>query len=340
VKYSTFRKDIVSGDWVLVASSLQKKPNFFGILRRKKFPKKGCPFEDPQKANGSPALFWLPNPKAQGSKREKFSFWFVQAIPNKFPILSPHKTCPMPLPEGPYKKMQGVGFQELVITRDHERSLGFMTTEEILIIVRAYKERYTDLKDEDCVEYILIFHNNGVAAGASVPHPHSQIVALPIIPPDVWRSLDGSARYYHEHRKCAHCVMVKEELKTKKRIIYKNKDFVVIAPYASHVSFEIRLYPLRHSPYFEKIAEAEAKNLADAMKVIFSKMKNAMKDPDYNFFIHTAPVHPGHGEHYHWHIEILPRTNIWAGLELGAGVEIVKVPPEEAAKILRKAKVS
>ncbi|MDP3784830.1 MAG: HIT domain-containing protein [bacterium] len=310
---SVFRKDIVSGDWILVATSIKKKPTFFAKKLRPTISKRGCPFEN-------------------------LSSRFVEVIPNKFPVLTPHQACPPAFQEGPYQKMGGVGFQELVITRDHNRSLGFMKAEEIWSIINAYQKRYLAFKSEKCVQYILIFHNNGPSAGATVPHPHSQILALPIIPPDVGRSLLGSKRYFHKHQRCVHCDILKKEIKDQARIIYKNKDFVVLCPYASRVSFEIRLFPLKHNPNFENFTEVQGKSLAEAMRTTFAKLKNAMNDPDYNFFIHTAPAKERHTRHYHWHIEILPRTAIWGGVELGTGIEIIKMPPEEAARILKKAK--
>jgi UDPglucose--hexose-1-phosphate uridylyltransferase len=316
---SEFRKDIVSGEWVLVAGSLKKKPNFFEQKKPQLPPKKNCPFED------------------ISSVEKKYKSDFVSVIPNKFPILTPHKTCPVPLAHGPYKKMNGVGFQEVVVTKDHARSVGYMNEAEIQEIIQSYIERYKSFKKEKCIEYILIFHNNGPTAGATVGHPHSQILALPIIPLDVSRSLNGSAEYFKREKKCAHCEIIKKELKDNKRIIAKNKDFVVLAPFASHVSFETRIYPLKHGSNFESISLNEEKSLAEIMRIIFSKIKNGMNDSDYNFFIHTAPVN-SRDRHYHWHLEILPRTNIWGGLELGSGTEVVKVPPEEAAAILRKAK--
>ncbi len=343
---SEFRKDIVSGEWILVASAIKKKPNFFAkSLRRPKASRRLCPFEDLQKSQKVAPLFWSPRPNLGGPSRMKLSSWFLQVVPNKFPVLTPHKArltdgqvCPVSFSEGPYQKLGGVGFQELVVTRDHGRSLGFMTKTEIEAVLAAYRERYFVLKKEKCVEYILIFHNNGPTAGATVAHPHSQILALPIIPPDVGRSISGSKRYFHEHRRCAHCDMLKKELKDNARIIYQNKDFVVLCPYASRVSFEIRLFPLKHNPNFENFTEDQGASLADAMRITFAKLKNAMNDPDYNFFIHTAPAKGRHTRHYHWHIEILPRTSVWGGVELGTGIEIIKMPPEEAARILRKAK--
>ena len=310
---SEFRKDIISGEWVLVAGGLKKKPNFFVEKKAKVAPKKSCPFEN-------------------------LSSDFVTIIPNKYPILTPHKTCPIPIPEKPYEKMGGVGFQEVVITRDHDRSIGFMSRDEISLLLAAYLERYKALKREKCVEYILIFHNNGPTAGATVGHPHSQILALPIIPLDVSRSLAGSGNYFKKNKKCAHCELLKKELSDNKRIIFENKNFICISPFASHVSFEMRIYPRAHNSNFENISDEEKDSFAEMMQVTFAKLKNAMNNPDYNFFIHTAPAKMKNIRHYHWHLEILPRTNIWGGLELGSGTEVIKIPPEEATKIFRSAK--
>lgn len=339
MKNSYFRKDIVSGEWILVASGLRKKPNFFRKgPKRSVISKTECPFENPGKTNGVVPLFWLPRPGADERERGKIASWFVQAIPNRYPVLTPHRVCPVSIPDGPYEKMSGVGFQELVITRDHTRSLGFMSHREIHLVLLTYKSRYLALKNEKCVEYILIFHNNGPTAGATVPHPHSQILALPITPADVLRSLDGSSRYFAEHKKCVHCAVIQKEQKDGTRIIYKNKDFIALCPYASKASFEIRIFPLRHDPDFESLGENEFENFADVMKTTFGKLKDRLGDPDYNFFIHTAPVARKKFESYHWHVEIIPRTSIFGGVELGTGMEIIKVPPEDAARILKSSR--
>ncbi|MBI2609695.1 HIT domain-containing protein [Candidatus Giovannonibacteria bacterium] len=336
---SEFRKDIVSGDWILVASGSAKRPHFLKEDRRKKTSIKKCPFEDPQKSGNGDALFWRPLPTASGENREKFSSWFVQVVKNKFPILNPHKVCPVTVKNGSEQSFGGVGFHEIVVTRNHARSLGFMTREELKLVLETYRERYRALSSEKCVEYVLIYHNNGLKAGATVGHPHSQIVALPIIPTDVKRSLDGSSRYYEKHKRCVHCTVIKDESRAKKRVIYKNKHFIVICPYASHVSAEIRLFPITHNPRFEDMHEAQYDSFVEAVRVVFAKLNKALHDPDYNFFIHTAPPKSKNYKHYHWHFEILPRTNIWGGVELGTGIEVVRILPENAAKILRAAKV-
>ena len=169
-----------------------------------------------------------------------------------------------------------------------------------------------------------------------MPHPHSQIFAIPIIPPDVKRSLEGSRKYFHENKKCVHCAILKDELKEKERVIYQNKLFVVLAPYASRVAYEVRIFPKLHESRFEAIDQAQRNDLADALKIILSKIFKKLKNPDYNMFIHTAPPKERHAEHYHWHLEILPRIATWGGLELGAGIDVVKISPEETAKFFRQ----
>ena len=211
-----------------------------------------------------------------------------------------------------------------------------MTKSEIELIIEAYQSRFQALSAELCVDYILIIHNHGSRAGATVPHPHSQIFAIPIIPPDVRRSLDGSRKYFQENKKCVHCAILKSELKEKNRIIYQNKHFVVLAPYASRVSYEIRIFPKFHEPRFEAIDQTQRNDLADTLKIILSEIFKTLQNPDYNMFIHTAPPKERNVEHYHWHLEILPRLATWGGLELGAGIDVVKISPEETAKLLRK----
>ena len=309
-----FRKDLVSGDWVLISTGIQKKPVFFKRVEIKPSPKSKCPFE-----------------KIQQSKDR-----WIHVFPNKYPVVIEPDVCPPMEKCGIYEKKIGVGFQEVIVTRSHERHFALMNREEIGLVLEAYQSRFQELASEPCVDYILIIHNHGSRAGATVPHPHSQIFAIPIIPPDVKRSLEGSRKYFHDHKRCVHCDILKDELKEKKRIIYQNKHFIVLAPYASRVAYEIRVFPKFHESRFEAIDQAQRNDLSDTMRFIFQRMAKKLKNPDYNFFIHTAPPKEKHAEHYHWHLEILPRIAIWGGLELGAGIDVVKISPEETAKLLRK----
>jgi UDPglucose--hexose-1-phosphate uridylyltransferase len=335
-----FRKDLVSGDWILVASGRRKRPRFFKqgirVSRLDKGVKK-CPFENPQK-NGNPMpLLWYPRPEGNGMNKQDLASWFVQVIPNKYPLLFPQKRCPTVQKTGRAEyKLQAVGYHEVIITRDHFRPLDKMSLKEIELVFRVYQERYKTLIKDPCVKYILIFHNQGETAGASVYHPHSQLVALPVVDPDIAKSLKGSVNFYKTHKRCVHCVMVERELAEKIRIIYKNRFFVALAPFASRVSYEIRIYPLKHGARFEEVNPAQLGYFVEVFKSVIKKLNKVLKNPDYNFFIHTSPLNSG-DDHYHWHLEIFPRGFRWAGLELGSGIEVVAVPPEEAAEKMRKA---
>lgn len=325
-----FRKDLVSGDWVLISTNLQKKPVFFTRSETKPMPKLRCPFENLQKAGHEKVFLWLPR-----KGKNDFKNWWVQVVNNKYPVVHTGKTCQPVFKNGLFEYTDGNGFQELVVMRDHDRPPGLMTKEEIELVLEAYTIRYHALKIEPCIEYIFIIHNSGSRAGASVPHPHSQIFAIPIVPPDISRSLSGSRDYFRKNGRCVHCDMLKWELAKKERIIYQNKSFAVLAPYASKVAYEIRIFPKRHEARFEIIDSFQKKDLAEAMQKVLFRIYRYLKNPDYNFFIHTAPP-KGTDSHYHWHIEILPRVAIWGGLELGTGIEVVKIAPEETAKLLRK----
>lgn len=329
---SEFRKDLVSGDWILFAPGRKKRPGLNVKIKKKErsIPSsENCPFENPE-----PAILWEPLP---GKKKPED--WLVKIKSNKYPALVPHKICPKEEKNGIYSTVGGVGFHEVIVTRFHQKTIAEMSAEEVEVLIRTYQKRYRQLKNEPCIQYILIFHNFGEGAGASIFHPHSQIIALPIIPLDVRRSFDGSRKYFEENKKCVHCDMIKSDLKEKARIVYENKDFVVLCPFASQISFEIRIYPKKHQPYFEEILDNERFSLAEALKTALQKLKKRADDPDYNFFIHTSPPADGEYKYYHWHLEILPRISRWAGLELGSGTNVVAVLPEEAAAILKKSKI-
>lgn len=130
--------------------------------------------------------------------------------------------------------------------------------------------------------------------------------------------------------------MLEWDRKDKKRLVYENDEFIVVCPFASRVSFEMRVYPKEHAPYFERTNENSRASLADAFRVAMQKMYKALKDPDYNYFLHTAPADGANYEHYHWHWEILPKTTILAGYELGTEIDVSTIEPEKAAAFLRK----
>lgn len=329
-KNSELRQDLVSGDWIVIASQRGKRPNQL-IKKTKKreiAPKTGCPFEDLQKSgHGEPILIY----------RDKKEKWQIQIVNNKYPAFRHQNKCVSIFKNGPYSVTQAIGHHDLVVTRDHNKNFSRLSFEEALKVFESFRERYLMLLEDPCTSYVSIFHNWGPAAGASIYHPHYQIIAIPVIPPDVEHSLEGSRRFYKKHKKCVHCVMISQELKKKIRIIFQNKEAIAFAPFVSKEPFEVRIFPKKHLPYFENTPDRILADIVETLQFVLKKISKNMKDPDYNFFIHTAPIKDKRKyKNYHWHIEVVPKTNIDAGFELSTGVEINSVDPDEAAKFLKK----
>jgi len=335
---SELRQDIVSGEWIAIAPGRVKR---FGKkipkrLHLKPQPKSKCPFEDLQKTgHGLPILALNARGKEFVWESGKKNPWFLQVLPNKFPIVGAGD-CSVAHRAGPYAWLEGAGFHEIVIYRDHDRQPAYWSKNEISVMLEGYRRRHKALGEYGCVKYVLIYHNHGPQAGATIYHPHSQIVALPVIPPDVGRSIQGSAAYYKRHKRCAHCDMISWEKKTRTRILYENKEIIAFCPYTPRVSYEVRLFPKKHESVFEQIDDVQREDLADALQKVLRKIAKGLGEPSYNFFIHTAPTKPEAFKHYHWHIEVLPRTSVWAGVELGTGIEVSSITPEDAARYLRK----
>lgn len=328
---SEFRQDPVSGDWVIISPKRFNRPDQFkkkksAGWRRKISPIKGCPFEDPQKSNKVEPILALPDKKN----------WKVQIIPNKFPAVSHEKVCSRPLKTNFYSSMSAVGYHDIVISRDHYKNFVYLSLRDVEMIFKAFKNRYEVLAKDSCSKYISIFHNWGPSAGASIFHPHAQIISLPIIPPDVSRSLWGSFRYFKKEKRCVHCDIIKNEKKHKKRIVFENKDAIAFTAYAAREPFELRIFPKKHLSYFEETPSKIITAVIEALQKVLLKIETKLGDPDYNFFIHTAPADgKKNHKHYHWHIELQPKFSISAGFEMSTGIEITTVDPDDAAKMLR-----
>jgi len=348
---SELRFDLVSKDWVIIATGRGKRPEAFKKEKRKEIEvsKKFCPFCNIE-TQEKPVLIYSHNKKVPEISKN----WTTIVIPNKFPALlpslklekkiaeaSPHLSPRLAslglVTEGKfYQKMNAIGFCELVVMRDHEKHFPQFEIPQIKEVFDVYQERYLDLMKKPLVNYVSIFHNHGKEAGASQPHPHSQIVTTPLVDIDLQKALLNSERYFKENKKCIYCQMNKWERKFKKRIVFENKDFLAICPFASKAAFEVIISPKFHSPYFERITENQKYQLAQIFQIVMKKLYKALNDPPYNFYLHTAPGDKKEYPYYHWHWTILPKTAIPAGFEIGTRIEISTIEPEKAAEYLRQ----
>lgn len=323
---SELRQDIVTGDWVVIATGRAKRPeDFVSPPRAEDDPNVNDPFFD-LRASGQeePVLLYT---KQDGD-------WSLAVIPNKFPAFTRGR-APRDLSEGPYFAMSGVGYHEVIITRDPEKSLALLELWQVAEVVDAYHDRYLSLMSKKSVNSIQIFHNHGKESGASISHPHSQLMAIPVVSPYLRLELDGAELYHKNNRENVYQVIAEYESKERTRIVFENEHFLVFCPFASRSAFETWILPKSDSPYFERIGDDEKLALAEAFKKALFPIWKGLGNPAYNFYLHTAPCDGKDYPHYRWHFEILPRTSIWGGFELANGIEVSTIPPEKAAEFLR-----
>ncbi len=330
-KLSELRQDLVTGDWVVIATGRAKRPEEFASLRR----------ETIKEESGKLCFFC--SPEETGQEKDVLLYktsegeWSLRVFPNKYPAFTRGKAM-RHFEEGPYFGMDGTGYHELVVSRDHEKHIALMDPLAAAEIIDAYQSRYIDLMNKKSVNYIEIFHNHGKEAGASIAHPHSQLMAVPVISPYIKSELNGAELYYKANKQCVYCAIIDWESEHKRRMVFENDSFFAFCPYSSRASFEIWILPKKHKPYFERISNEEKLALGEALRVALNKVYTSLNDPSYNFYLHTSPCDGRDYPHFHYHIEILPRTSVWAGFELSTGIEISTIQPEKAAEYLREQK--
>lgn len=271
------------------------------------------------------------------SKKPDSPGWLTRTVPNKFPALEDNLELKSEK-EGIFEKREGYGFHEVIVeTPDHYKTMLDLSKEEIVRVIKVYKRRFNLLSKNKQFKYILIFKNHGLAAGASLEHPHTQLICLPILPKRVAEELDSTKKYFYQNQKCMFCEIIKKEKKEKTRVIYENKNFIAFCPFFSRSPFEITILPTRHNSNFANITDSQIENLSDIFKKIFFKLNQILGNYPYNFLIHTSPINMrrGNSKYYHWHIEFLPKLGEIAGFEWATGGYVNLVLPEQAAKCLK-----
>ncbi len=327
---SELRQDLTSGDWVIIAPGRASRPLSIKEKRakRKSSPKSTCPFDNLEEHGNWPPLFAYPS----AAKRS----WQIVLIKNKYPALSHEgNTCATPFTHGMYRGKTGVGMHDLIITRDHKKNFAGISEEAAFRVLRFFQAYYQLAMKDPCNEYALPFMNWGPSAGASITHPHYQLLALPAVPPHIARSLVAAKRYSKKHHTCIRCAIIATERRMKERVIEENGGAIAIAPYASKLPFEVQIFPKAHLPYFRTSPPSVIRDTNLLIRSVMKRIKKHLNDPDLNFFIHDAPLKNGPYPYHHWHAEIFPRVSTAAGFEFSTDVYINTTTPEDATRILR-----
>ncbi len=329
------RKDPVTGRWVIISTDRAKRPSDF-VRDRVEIRGTGfCPFCYNNESKTPPEIMAY---RSDGSARDTPG-WSLRVVPNKFPALRIEGTLNRQ-GEGVFDKMEGIGAHEVIIeTPDHRKTLAILSPREIEDVLWAFRDRIVDLKKDRRFKYVLIFKNHGDAAGASLEHTHSQLIALPVVPKRVLEELEGAAAYYHYKERCIFCDIIQQETQSGIRMTAENDAFVAIQPFAPRFPFETWIVPKVHRSSFEESAKPEYSQLALILKDILMRLDHVLEKPAYNYVIHTSPIPEPADDCYHWHVEIMPKLTKVAGFEWGTGFYINPTPPEEAARFLKEATV-
>lgn len=330
---SELRLNRATKEWIIVAKERAKRPHeFHREEHKKKLPAfdPTCPF-CPGNENNTPAEVFALRDK---ETKPNHSGWRIRVVTNKYPALDPGRKINRITGEF-FKRAVGVGKHEVIIeSTQHNKSLATLSLKQVEEICEIYWKRYLALKDDKRFKLIIIFKNHGTSAGTSLKHPHSQLIALPLVPASIRHLLEEAMRYYDDHGSCVFCDMIHQEILHKKRIILDNEKFVVFHPFASRAPFETWIVPKKHKACFGNIDQKEVGSMAFVLKEILEKLYLKLEDPDYNLMIRTAPIKDAQEDYYHWYIQILPRLSTPAGFELGSGIFINTSLPEETAKFI------
>jgi UDPglucose--hexose-1-phosphate uridylyltransferase len=337
------RRGPTTDRWVIVAPERAKRPSDFekrGSGLEEQDPG-DCPFCAGNEKMTPPEIFRI----SSGDS------WHVRVIPNKFPALEAYDGLGREAIEGFYDRMNGVGAHEVVIeSPDHTSEIPDLPEEQVNRIVDTYIARLKHLMENPWLRYVFLFKNHGKEAGASLLHPHSQIIATPIIPQEVRNSLNVAKSYYERKERCLYCDVMLAEIRCGERIVEEDDQYVVWAPYDSRFPFELVIYPKAHSHDFTTLDDNRRRGLARVLRRTLKRLTILLGDIPYNFVLKTTPnpiERPGKPGYwttlpydYHWRIAVLPRLTRVAGFEWGTGFYINPMPPESAAGYLRDVDLS
>lgn len=333
------RHDPIQKRWVILSTERGRRPSDFAPTTATSKPT-DCPFCPGHEHFTPRELFAV---RSQGTPND--ANWQVRVIPNKFPALRVEGDLDR-FGAGMYDRMTGVGAHEIIVeSPDHDMDLPELSVHQVYLVMRAWRDRMADLMRDPRLRYILVFKNFGATAGATIDHPHSQLIALPVTPHTVALELDAARAHYNVKERCIFCDVLRQEIEERKRVVSIDEHFVTWCPYAARFPFETWISPRVHAHDFALASDELLRYLAVNLRDALQRMNRALGNPPYNLIIHSAPntLHRPVRAHYwetlqadyHWHIEIFPRLTRSAGFEWGSGIYINPTPPEDSAAFLR-----
>ncbi len=323
------RRDPVVGRWVIISTERARRPSDFSPVPRLR---KGgpCVFCGGQE-HRTPEEVWALRPDRSEPNTPG---WLLRVVPNKFPALRIEGELE-PAAEGLYDRMSGVGAHEVVIeSPDHDAAIERLPPAHLAEVFRAYRDRIVDLSKDPRLEYVMVFKNHGDPAGASLEHTHSQLIATPVVPLMVEEELAGALQHLRIKKRCIWCDIIRQERQEGGRVILDQDGFMALSPFAPRFPFETWILPTVHRSRYEDTPPGDFARLAAAVRQVLGRMGQFLDDPPYNFMLHSAPLRGPALDHFHWHLEIIPKLTRVAGLRMGDRVLHQPDPPGGGREIL------
>lgn len=331
---SEFRQDPITGRWTIVAEHRLVRPKET-VVTRPSAPPGECPFCEGNEAGTPPELAAY---RAANGQRDGPG-WTVRTIPNKFPTLA---SQPAGTTEGPRERANvrkpGFGFHEVVIEGPGHIPLSLLPRDRVREVVRMLSERVRSLSSAPGVVAVILYENAGPESGASLAHPHAQLVGLPEVPPLLAEEARGADRFARSSGgRCVFESVLADEREASVRVVSDHAELTAYAPFASEHPFEVRIVPRRHAGSLGEASDAECAGLAELLPKVLSALESVVPGAAYNFVARSFADGRPEAAGYHWHLDILPRLIPPDGFEVGGGMAVNPVAPENAAAQLRSA---
>lgn len=327
------RQNLATKEWVIIANERAKRPDEYIQSQRhivtetRTFYDANCPF--------------CPGNEEMDLEIERMPAvgeWQTRVVANKYPALLREGELARTF-DGVHRQITGIGYHEILVEHPHHNTtLALMTVEEIKYVLEAFYSRGWSIRKDSRIEQIVYFKNHGEQAGASLRHPHSQIIGLPVVPNNIRHRIEEARRYFDDNGECVYCTMLQDELKKKERLVAVSDHFVAFVLYAAPSPFNAWILPLQHSVSFMYSHQDEIEDLAGILRKVLRKLYIGLRDPSYNLIIRSAPVKEISNDYLHWYVSLVPRLSRTAGFELGSGMFINPSMPEDCAAFLRDVK--
>lgn len=333
------REDVTSGRRVIVAAGRAGRPH--GFAEEAPVPERPglvCPFCPGNEGETPPEGLVLPGGAAEGAGGAGSTGWRVRVVPNRFPALAPEGGAVVR--EGLFPHQPACGAHEVIVdTPEHGARLGEYPAEQLRLLLAAMVRRLARWQEEPWALYPQLFKNVGHRAGASLSHPHHQLMVLPFVPPVIVQEVQAARQFWEAEGECVLCRLARAEAGGPREVETSSR-FAAFCPFASRFPYEVWLVPWRHVSRLEELGDEELEDLAGLLPRTAARLEESFPGLAYNVVYHTAPWKQGQSAGsagtFHWHVEFLPRLTSLAGFELASGVYVNPTPPEEAAALLRR----